>query len=619
MIIIYNVRKAKSALFLRERMKRMKILHKKNTLLTAAVLGMACTVSSYFPSAVSAAGYSAPQEQAIKVLPIDNAKFLQGQKFDFAVEVKNGDADMDVKINGVDAAKYFGKAASRKMEGNTAVYRIDDVSFTKAGEVNIAVKDGVRERKASYVVTNEKASKRAKNVILFVGDGMSLQAREIARILSKGITEGKYNDLLNMEKLSNMALITTSGYDSIVTDSANSASAYATGHKSVVNAMGIYENCTPDPFDDPKVENIIELAKRTRGMATGIVSTANITDATPAAMLTHTRRRAEQNFIATDMLNEKHRPDVILGGGSRHFLPLGTPGSKRKDNVDVIKSFEDLGYSFSGTRTELINTPADADKLLGLYQLNNMDVYIDREVTKNPKVLKGFNDQPGLVEMTEKAIETLSKNPNGFFLMVEGACIDKQLHVLDWQRAAYDNIEMDQAIGLAQKFAAKNDDTLIVVVADHAHGASITGTYHELDGKTGREAVRTYADAKWPTFEDSDGDGYPDNPDPSVTLAVQFANHPDYNENYKFKSVPTAPAIMGKDNKAIANPQIAGELLRGNIPADADQEVHSADDIILNAGGPGAEYFKGVMDNTEVFFGIVRALGLDGNKNVKNK
>lgn len=596
----------------------MNFMNKKKALLAAALVSMSCAMSAYLPGAVQAAGYLAPQEQAIKVLPIDNAKFLQGQKFDFAIEVKNGDTAMQVKVNGQDADKFFGKDATRTMEGTTAVYRIDDVSFSKAGEIAIEVKDGANERKASYIVTNEKAKKRAKNVILFVGDGMSLQAREVARILSKGITEGKYNDLLNMEKLDNMALITTSGYDSIVTDSANSASAYATGHKSVVNAMGVYENCTKDPFDDPKVENIIELAKRTRGMATGIVSTANITDATPAAMLTHTRRRAEQNFIAADMLDAKHRPDVIMGGGSRHFLPLGTPGSKRKDNVNVIQSFEDLGYSFSGTKTELENTPATADKILGLYQLNNMNVYVDREVTKNAKVLKGFNDQPGLVEMTQKAIDTLSKNPNGFFLMVEGACIDKQLHVLDWQRAAYDNIEMDKAVGVAQKFAAKDNDTLIIVVADHAHGASITGTYHELDGKTGREAVRTYADAKWPTFEDRDGDGYPDNPDPSVTLAVQFANHPDCNENYRFKAVPTDPAIMGKDGKAIANPQISGELLRGDIPASADQEVHSADDIVLNAGGPGSEYFKGVMDNTEVFFGMVRALGLDGNKTVKS-
>lgn len=593
----------------------MNFLSKKKAILAAAVLSMSCAIG--FHSNSEAAGYLAPQENTIKVLPIDNAKFVQGQIFDFAVEIKNGSSDMKVTVNGKDAAQFFGKNSVRKMEGNTAVYRIDDVSFPKAGNITIEVKDGSNERSASYTITNEKSKKRAKNVILFVGDGMSLQARQIARILSKGITEGRYNDLLNMEKMDNVAVVTTSGYDAIVTDSANSASAYATGHKSVVNAMGVYEDCTKDPFDDPKVENIIELVKRTRGMATGIVSTSNITDATPAAMVSHTRRRAEQNFIAQTMLEDKHRPDVILGGGSRHFIPMDVPGSKRKDNVDVIKSFEDLGYSFSGTKTELENTPQSADKLLGLYQLDNMNVYIDRAVIKNPKVLKGFTDQPGLVEMTEKAIDTLSKNDNGFFLMVEGACVDKQLHVLDWQRAAYDNIELDKAVGAAQKFAAQNNDTLIIVVADHAHGASITGTYHELDGKTGREAVRTYADSKWPTFEDADGDGYPDNPDPAVTLAVQFANHPDCNIDYRFKDVPTPPAIMGKDGKAIANPLTKGEFYAGNIPAKADQEVHAADDVILTAQGPGADYFKGTMDNTEVFFGIVRALGIDGNKHKK--
>ncbi|MGL5511770.1 MAG: alkaline phosphatase, partial [Sporomusa sp.] len=267
-------------------------------------------------------------------------------------------------------------------------------------------------------------------------------------------------------------------------------------------------------------------------------------------------------------------------------------------------------------KKELLATPASVTKLLGLYHLDNMNVYIDRDMLKNPKVLNGFNDQPNLANMTQKAIDTLRKNPNGFFLMVEGACIDKQLHNLDWQRATYDTIELDKAIGIAKKFAKQNGDTLIIVVADHAHGASITGTYHELDGKTGREAVRTYANAVWPTFEDKNNDGFPDNPNPSVTLAVQFANHPDYNEDYQFKQTPTVPAIMA-NGKAIANPNSSGQFRPGNIPASSTTEVHSADDIILTADGPGASYFTGVMDNTEVFFGIVNALGLDGTRKLK--
>ncbi len=588
------------------------------TLVTLLVL-----VSLMSGMTVSYAAYTSPEPSAILIMPIDRAKFLIGQKFDFAIEVKTDTPAkaIEVTINGSAAEKYFGKQAITKLE-KMSTYRINDVAFPQTGKVivtaAVTTAQGVEKRTINYDITADKINKPAKNVILFVGDGMSLQARQIARILSKGITEGKYNDLLEIDKMSNLALITTSGNDSLVTDSANSASAYATGHKSTVNAMGVYADSTKDPFDDPKVENIIELAKRTRGMSTGIVSTANITDATPAAMLAHTRKRSEQNFIAAEMLNPLHRPDVILGGGSRHFLPKSVPGSKRTDERNLVDEFKGQGYAVATSKTELKNA-GTPDKLLGLFQLDNMDVYVDREVTKNPAVLGKFTDQPTLMDMTKTAINTLSKNKNGFFLMVEGASIDKQLHTMDWQRAAYDTIEMDKAVGIAKEFAKKNADTLIIVVADHAHGASITGTYHEQDGKTGREAVRIYADAGWPTFADADGDGFPDDPNPSVTLAVQFANHPDYYENYQFQSVPTAPAIMA-NGKAIANPKRAeqgGALREGNIPASDPSEVHAADDVPLTAEGPGADYFKGVMDNTEVFYGIVRALGLDGRKSQK--
>ncbi|MDU4961783.1 MAG: alkaline phosphatase [Sporomusaceae bacterium] len=583
------------------------------------MLALAALVSLQ-PAAPAAYAYSAPQAPVINIMPIDRAKFLAGQKFDFAVEIKTAvpAKALEVEINGVAADKFFGKQAAIKLD-QLNTYRINDVAFSRPGKITIAVaartEQGIERRVVSYEVAAAKAKKQAKNVILFVGDGMSLQSRQIARILSQGISEGKYNGLLEMDQMPHVALVTTSGNDSLVTDSANSASAYATGHKSAVNAMGVYADSSKDPFDDPKVENIIELVKRTRGMATGLVSTANITDATPAAMLAHTRRRSEQNYIAQDMLSPERRPDVILGGGSRHFLPKTVPGSKRSDDRDLIGEFKAQGYAIATTGSELKQAGAP-EKLLGLFQLDNLNVYVDRELTKNPAVLGNFTDQPNLMTMTQTAIDVLSQNKNGFFLMVEGASIDKQLHAMDWQRAAYDTIEMDKAIGIARQFAQKNGDTLIVVVADHAHGSSITGTYHELDGKTGREAVRTYADAGWPTFADNDGDGFPDNPDPDVTLAVQFANYPDHYENYRFQPVPVSPAIMA-NGKAIGNERRApgGELRIGNLPSDESSEVHAADDVPLTAEGPGADYFKGVIDNTEVFHGIVRALGLDGRKN----
>ena len=195
----------------------------------------------------------------IRILPVDTAKFWAGARFDFDVEVANakGLQNVDVQINGVSADKYFGKEAVTKvLDNGVTSYRIDGVNFAKPGDVKVTVtaKDslGTSTQSAAYKVVKEASQKKAKNVILFVGDGMSLQIREIGRILSKGMTNGKFNDLLAMEKLDHNCLITTSGYDSLVTDSANSASAYATGHKSVVNAMGVYEDSTKDPLDDPK-------------------------------------------------------------------------------------------------------------------------------------------------------------------------------------------------------------------------------------------------------------------------------------------------------------------------------------------------------------------------------
>lgn len=538
----------------------------------------------------------------VRILPVDTAKFWAGARFDFDVEVSGAKnlENVKVDINGVPADKFFGKNAVQKTLDNGVVsYRIDQVSFPKTGDITVTASANdngvVSTSTAKYKVVNEKAVKRAKNVILFIGDGMSLQAREIARILSKGMTNGKYNDLLAMEKLDHNAVITTSGYDSLVTDSANSASAYATGHKSVVNAMGVYEDSTKDPLDDPKVENLSEILKRTRGMSIGIITQAESTDATPAAIIGHTRRRANQDF-------------------------------------------KDKGYIFVSTSKEMMAAPSDKP-LLGLFHTGTMNVYIDREMLKNPKVLKGFTDQPNLMNMTEKSLDILSKNPNGFFAMIEGASIDKHLHVMDWQRAAYDTIEFDKSIEYAENWAKEHgNDTLIIVVADHAHGISISGTYHERDGKKGPEAVRVYAKSIFPTFKDADHDGFPDNPDPDVTLAVQYANHPEYYENYHFMKTPTPPALSvtetkeeaskvgdkieyhqvssasSKANPARIHPGDPEVLMPANTPKDDAQEAHAADDVLLNAGGPGSEYFHGTMDNTEVFFGILRALGINGNK-----
>jgi len=411
--------------------------------------------------------------------------------------------------------------------------------------------------------------------------------------------------------------VTTSGYDALVTDSANSASAYATGHKSVVNGMGIYEDNTKDPTDDPRVENIIELAKRTRRMATGLVSTADITDATPAAFAAHTRRRSEQAFVASTYLEDGHRPDVIMGGGSRWFLPKAQQGASTDDR-DLVAEFRAAGYAVAATRTELRGTPASATKLLGLFHTGNMSVWYDREETKNPNVLGKFTDQPSLPEMTGRAIDALATNPNGFFLMVEAGSVDKQLHPMDWVRAVYDNIEFDNAIGVARRFQEKNPDTLIIVTADHSHAMSITGTYTPYEGKIGPDAVGTYADSVFPTFTRKRGDGFPDSPSTKTTLAVGWANHPEhYDDGTTVWAEPLGPSIEDPQAKGtyIGDPKRApsgkGVLMPRTVPASVNSEVHTADDVPVMASGPGSEFFNGLVDNTDLFWGIVASLGID--------
>jgi alkaline phosphatase len=211
-----------------------------------------------------------------------------------------------------------------------------------------------------------------------------------------------------MDDMPHMALVATAGSDSIITDSANSASAYATGHKSAVNAMGVYADRTKDPFDDPKVETIASLVKRRLNMAVGIVSNTEIEDATPAAMVAHTRRRIEYDHIVEQYFAAK--PDVLLGGGSANFLPKAASG-KRKDDVDYIARFREAGYPVATTASEqnALSAKPETRRLLGLFASGNMDGALDRKFLKGGGVKK-FPEQPDLTEQVQAALDVLSRN-----------------------------------------------------------------------------------------------------------------------------------------------------------------------------------------------------------------
>ncbi len=550
--------------------------------------------------------------QAATVYPLDRATILSGSPFDFKVEFNSVVKPEDVKItvNGQDYKTVLGKEAQfvaeeknkDKVLGSAFILR--GLTIANAGDYKVEISAGSETKTVTWNVYGTGAAPKAKNIIFLLGDGLSVAHRTAARIMSKGMTEGKANGRLAMDDLDRMAFVGTSATNAVDTDSANTMSAYMTGHKTAVNAIGVYADRTPDSLDDPKVETIAEAIRRQTGKSIGIVVTAEVEDATPAAVVAHTRNRNDKADVVGMLLDVK--PDVLLGGGSAYFLPQATAGSKRKDDKDYIKLFKDAGYSVATDKNELAANANANGLLLGLFHPGNMDVTLDREFLKKGTVEK-YPNQPGLVAMTKVALDRLSKDQDGFFLMVEGSSIDKMSHPLDWDRAVIETIEFDQAIAVAREFQKTHPDTLIVVTGDHTHGVSIIGTVDDdKPGTEMREKVGTYAEAGFPNYKDENGDGYPDKIDVSRRLFLAANNGPDHYETFRPKmDGPFVPAIQNEKKEYVANEQyknVPGAVfVQGNIPKNGDSGVHSVDDVVLQSAGPGSEGFKGYMEESDIY------------------
>ena len=558
------------------------------------------------------------------IYPLNKAQILTGASFDFKVEFAGtpAAADLKVTINGEDAAKKLGRpgyiAADEDGLGHTA-YWIRGAHLATGGKYVVEATDGSSKSRVEWEAFGTPEGRLAKNVILLIGDGMSMAHRTAARMLSKGIVEGRYGGELAMDDMQHMALVSTSGTDSIVTDSANAMTAYTTGHKTCVNALGVYCALNRSTLGHPSIETIAELAKRRLGIAVGVVTDTEIEDATPAGMVAHTRRRTDYDDIVR--MFYWLRPEVIMGGGALNFLPATDPRGKRKDGENYISKFQKAGYAFADTAAQLAAAAAkpDTTKLLGLFNDKNVDGALDRKFLKKGTVDK-FPDQPDLTDEMRAALEILVRNDKGFILMVEAGRIDKYSHSLDWERAVYDTIMFDNVVKIAKDFAAKNNDTLIIVVPDHAHPVSIIGTYDDSKGEQLRDRLQTYSAAQFPNYPAPDAEGYPAKVDVSRRLAMVFAAYPDYCDPGKpymeGENQPTAapaPGQEGEKQPAVVNeeyckPGAARKI--GNLPFTARNGVHAADDVVLTASGPGADVFRGRVDNTFVFRAMARALGL---------
>jgi alkaline phosphatase len=277
---------------------------------------------------------------------------------------------------------------------------------------------------------SNKSTPAIKHIILMIGDGMGLPDVYAAMTVS--------DKPLNIERCSFIGLQKTFSSDNYITDSGASGTALATGIKTKNGAIGVDSKGN-------RLKSILEIAED-NGFSTGLVSTSSITDATPASFISHQLNRTNYEAIALDFL--KTDIDVFIGGGYDNFW-------KRADKVNLLDSLRFKGYEVDTSMNMIMKSTSG--KLAGLTAPFN-----------NPVRLKGRGDM--LPESTSKAIEILSKNKKGFFLMVEGSEIDKIAHLSVADTLIDEVLDFDKAVGVALDFAKNDGHTLVVITADHETG-----------------------------------------------------------------------------------------------------------------------------------------------------
>lgn len=455
-----------------------------------------------------------------------------------------------------------------------------------------------------------------KNLILFIGHGYGIVPMTATRIYAKG-----EQGALTIDGFPETALVRTYSRNAQAGDSAAAMTAYMTGIK--VDNEVLSQSAETRPYDEngrphaahdettcPTAGNgkpattLLELAKAS-GRATGVVTTARVTQAIAAASYAHLCHRDGENTIAAQLVpgGNGSNPrlgeglDVIFGGGWQNFLPKDDPrGSLRNDTRDLFAEMRAKGYAVIGRQTELAattiattTTTAGAPpvgKLLGLFNRSGMTYEIDRLGT----------NEPGLAEMTTRAITLLQRNPNGYLLVVEGGRIGEALAASLARKALQDAVAFDEAIAAALSKVRELDpdlaNTTIVVTADHDHTLVMNG-YAALAGRTieARPGVlgllRSYSD---PTQFAMDATGRP-----FTTL------------------------VFGAGDKRVKGSRSQAPALNDLVVADKNYHYEAAlevpgaiggTDVLLSAIGANASRFHGTIDNTQVFELLRGAMGL---------
>ncbi|MDM7919810.1 MAG: alkaline phosphatase [Methanosarcina sp.] len=434
-----------------------------------------------------------------------------------------------------------------------------------------------------------------KNVIILVPDGCSQSVQTLARWYSG-------NPLMLDEMITGM--VSTYSTDSVITDSSSAATAFATGYKTTngfvsvgpgnASVLSMLESPSEDLQYSP-LATVLEGSKL-EGKATGLVATSRVSHATPAAFASHVDSRDNENEIMEQMVYENI--DVVFGGGSRHLVPEAE-GGKRTDGENLTAVLLDRGYQYVDSRDEMLNL--SSGKAWGLFASSHMAPDIDRAELAP--------EEPSLAEMTGKALELLSQDRNGFFLMVEGSQVDWANHANDPAYAVTDFLAFDEAVKVAVEFAEKDGHTLVLAFPDHNTGGMTIGS--DSDSNYTSTTVEDVVDPLKGMKLSSSGLAEEIGTDiSSENIKAQLktwweidATENDVTEILELYNNGEGLSLDYAISKVISqNHTVIGWTTHG----------HCGEDVPLWAYGP--HYPAGHIDNTEIAEYVAKELGFDLNK-----
>jgi alkaline phosphatase len=475
-------------------------------------------------------------------------------------------------------------------------------------------------------------NRRAKNVILFVGDGMGITTITAARILEGQMRgESGEENSLSFERLPYLSLSKTYSVNQQTPDSAPTMTAMVTGVKTDDAVLSVDQRVVQGDHTTVKgneLPTILELAEQ-RGLSTGVVSTATITHATPAACYAHSPQRNWESDrdlpaparaagfpdIARQLIEFPYGNglEVALGGGRSKFLPQGAPdpeansrSGERLDGRNLaeewVKKRQGSHYVWNKQEFDRVD-PQKTTHLLGLFEPSHMKYEHDRG--------RDSAGEPSLTEMTKKAIDILSKNRKGYFLMVEAGRIDHAHHEGNAYRALTDTIELSNAVRAA---LAKVDlrDTLVIVTADHSHVFTMAG--YPTRGNNILGLVRSNDD------RGDLADGYDKDRLGLPYTTLGYANGPGYtgasaeqaegSKRYPHSNRGQAGITRGRADLSSIKTVDPFYMQESSVPLAS--ETHSGEDVPVYASGPGAHLFHGVQEQNFIFHVMVEALNLSG-------